>query len=36
MRARALAALRTSMEKHLGPDGVCYRSAAWLITARRP
>jgi SAM-dependent methyltransferase len=32
---RGRAALRTSLRDHLGPDGVQYGSAAWLITAHR-
>jgi SAM-dependent methyltransferase len=34
-RARALAALRASIEAHATPDGVLYPSAAWIVTARR-
>ncbi|MDN5747173.1 MAG: class I SAM-dependent methyltransferase [Pseudonocardia sp.] len=34
-RAEAGAALRASLEAHLGPEGVTYRSAMWIITARR-
>jgi SAM-dependent methyltransferase len=34
-RARALEALRTSLEAHAGQGGVTYDSAAWLITATR-
>ena len=34
-RARALAALRASLEAHAGADGVRYDSAAWLVRARR-
>jgi hypothetical protein len=34
-RRRARGALRTTLEQHLTPDGVAFRSAAWLITARR-
>ena len=33
-RARALAALRASIEAHESTDGVTYDSAAWLIRAR--
>jgi SAM-dependent methyltransferase len=33
-RARALDALRATITAHAGPDGVLYRSATWLITAR--
>jgi SAM-dependent methyltransferase len=35
-RKQALEDLRRSMQQHLGPDGVEYRSAGWLVTARRP
>ncbi len=35
-RATAIADLRTSLAEHLGPDGVAYRSAAWIVTAERP
>jgi SAM-dependent methyltransferase len=35
-RERALEDLRRSMQEHLGPAGVEYRSAAWLVTANRP
>jgi SAM-dependent methyltransferase len=36
-RAEAEAALRTTLQEHLGPDGVTYSSAMWIITAaRRP
>jgi SAM-dependent methyltransferase len=34
-RAEALAALRATLEAHLGADGVTYRSAMWIITAGR-
>lgn len=34
-RARAEAALRTSVQEHHGPAGVQYDSAAWIVTARR-
>lgn len=34
-RAGAAAALRADLEAHLGPDGVAYRSAMWIITAER-
>jgi hypothetical protein len=34
-RADAMAALRTTLEAHLGPDGVTYRSAMWIVTAQR-
>ncbi len=34
-RGQALAALRTSLEAHVGPRGVSYSSAAWIITAHR-
>ena len=32
---RGRAALRASLTDHLGPDGVRYGSAAWLVTAHR-
>jgi SAM-dependent methyltransferase len=32
-RAEAGAALRATLEEHLGPDGVTYPSAMWIITA---
>ena len=32
-RATALAALRATLEAHLGPDGVLFGSASWLVTA---
>ncbi|MEO7195425.1 MAG: class I SAM-dependent methyltransferase [Pseudonocardiaceae bacterium] len=32
-RADAMAALRTTVEAHLGADGVTYRSAMWIVTA---
>ena len=32
-RASAEAAVRATLEEHLGPDGVTYRSAMWLVTA---
>jgi SAM-dependent methyltransferase len=32
-RERARAALRRTLQDHLGPDGVAYRSAMWIITA---
>jgi hypothetical protein len=32
-RQRARAALRRTLEEHLGPAGVAYRSAMWIITA---
>ena len=35
-RARALGALRATIEAHETPDGVLYPSAAWIVTARRP
>jgi SAM-dependent methyltransferase len=35
-KARALDALRVSLEEHRGEQGVRYDSAAWLIEARRP
>jgi SAM-dependent methyltransferase len=34
--ARALGALRTSIEGHATPDGVLYDSATWIIRATRP
>lgn len=34
-RAEAHAALRATLEEHLGPDGVTYPSAMWIVTARR-
>ncbi len=34
-RERALAALLDVMRAHLGPDGVTFGSAAWLVTADR-
>jgi len=34
-RAEALAALHTTLEEHMGPDGVTYPSAMWIITAVR-
>lgn len=34
-RTGARAALRTSLREHLGPDGVTYGSAMWLVTAHR-
>jgi hypothetical protein len=34
-RAEGEAALRKTLEEHLGPDGVTYPSAMWIITARR-
>lgn len=34
-RAGATAALRSDLEAHLGPDGVTYGSAMWIITAAR-
>jgi SAM-dependent methyltransferase len=35
-QAAAVAALRASLAEHEGPDGVVYRSAAWIVTAERP
>jgi hypothetical protein len=32
-RATAVSAARASLAAHLGPDGVTYRSAMWLVTA---
>ena len=34
-RTGARNALRASLEDHLGPDGVTYRSAMWMVTACR-
>jgi hypothetical protein len=34
-RAEAAAGLRTTLEKHLGPDGVTFPSAMWIVTAQR-
>ncbi|MHA6621664.1 class I SAM-dependent methyltransferase [Pseudonocardia sp. DLS-67] len=34
-RAEAGARLRATLEEHLGPDGVTYPSAMWIITASR-
>ncbi|MGY1808652.1 class I SAM-dependent methyltransferase [Blastococcus sp. SYSU D00669] len=34
-RDRAVAALRATIEAHVGQDGVEFGSAAWLVTARR-
>lgn len=34
-RADAMTALRATLEAHLGPDGVTYRSAMWIVTAQR-
>jgi hypothetical protein len=34
-RAEAGAALRATLQEHLGPDGVTYPSAMWIITAGR-
>jgi hypothetical protein len=34
-RAEAMAAIRASLRAHLGPDGVAYRSAMWIIAADR-
>jgi SAM-dependent methyltransferase len=34
-RAEAGAALRATLEEHLGPDGVTYPSAMWIVTAHR-
>lgn len=36
VRQQALADLRTLLADHQTPDGVLFRSSAWLITARRP
>ncbi|MDN5860796.1 MAG: class I SAM-dependent methyltransferase [Pseudonocardia sp.] len=35
-RAVAVATLRSSIAEHLGPDGVTYASAVWIVTAGRP
>jgi len=35
-RARALDCLRATIAAHETPDGVVFRSAAWVITARKP
>ena len=35
-RQGAVAALRATMEEHLGPGGVTFRSAMWLVTAGLP
>ena len=34
-RTEAVATLRGSLAAHLGPEGVAYGSACWLVTARR-
>jgi SAM-dependent methyltransferase len=34
-RAEAEAALRATLEEHMGPEGVTYPSAMWIITAGR-
>lgn len=34
-RAEAEGALRATVEEHLGPDGVTYPSAMWIVTAHR-
>jgi SAM-dependent methyltransferase len=34
-RAEAEAGLRTTLEEHLGPEGVTYPSAMWIVTAHR-
>jgi SAM-dependent methyltransferase len=34
-RAEAAAALRATLEEHVGPDGMTFPSAMWIITARR-
>jgi SAM-dependent methyltransferase len=34
-RAEAAAALRATLEEHMGPDGVTYPSAMWIITTVR-
>jgi SAM-dependent methyltransferase len=35
-RATALAALRSTIADHAGASGVTYRSATWIVQARRP
>ena len=35
-KARALDNLRATIAAHERPDGVVFRSAAWVITARKP
>jgi SAM-dependent methyltransferase len=35
-RARALDGLRATIAAHATPDGIVFRSAAWVVTARRP
>jgi hypothetical protein len=35
-RGGALDALRATIATHATSDGVLYRSAAWIISARRP
>jgi len=34
-RAQALAALRATITAHANTDGILYKSATWLIRARR-
>ena len=34
-RRRAYETLRATLEDHLTPDGVTFRSATWLVTAHR-
>lgn len=34
-RAEATAALRAELQEHLGPEGVTYPSAMWIVTAAR-
>jgi SAM-dependent methyltransferase len=34
-RAEATAALRADLQEHLGPEGVTYPSAVWIVTAHR-
>ena len=34
-RAEAEAALRATVEEHVGPEGVTYPSAMWIVTAYR-
>jgi SAM-dependent methyltransferase len=35
-KARALDGLRATIAAHATPDGVVFRSAAWVVTARKP
>jgi hypothetical protein len=34
-RAQACGALHATLEEHLGPEGVTYPSAMWIVTAHR-